>query len=669
MISIARDPCSSRSDVAAGRRIRRTGRTCRPVDVGAVPCALVGIADDDVARVRAETDFVAVASEKMALRKVGTRWTGLCPFHPEKTASFSLNAEQGFYYCFGCGAKGDVISFVREIDHLEFVEAVESLAARAGITLHYGDAGERREHQQKAPIYCALERAIEWYHQRLLTAPDAAAARRYLRVERGYDKDVVVGYRLGWAPEGSDELVKALDAGSQVLRDAGLATVNRAGRLTDAFRARLLFPIFDAGGKPVGLGGRVLPGSEAPNKYKNTEETAVYKKSRVLYGLNWAKKAAVDAGEVVVCEGYTDVIGFHRAGVPQAVATCGTALAEGHVRLLTNFAHRVVLAYDADNAGLAAAEKFYEWESKYQVDVAVAVLPPGLDPADVSQRDPEALRAAVTGARPFLAFRLDRELERADLRSIESRARTAARAMAIVAEHPSEIVRDQYLMVVADHCRVDPQQLRSGAWRSRVEGGGRAAAAAGRTARGATSATSSGGARTGADRPRLAGDGGRAATPARTVASGPELEALRLLVHRPEAIAERLHPVFFDGDVTARAYLAHVDASSLHDVVAGADPEVADLLQRIAVEDADDDVDEVVVRLIEQAGGRALADLERDARRSSSPQDYGAVIAWLQLALGEIRSGQCGRDVESVLVAWLVSRSEVADDRARHPSP
>jgi DNA primase len=616
----------------------------------------VGIVDEDVARVRAETDFVAVASEKMALRKVGQRWTGLCPFHPEKTPSFSLNAEQGFFYCFGCGAKGDVIHFVREIDHLDFVEAVESLASRAGITLHYGDAVAGREHQQKTRIYEALERAVEWYHQRLLKAPDAAAARRYLRAERGYDKDVVVQYRLGWAPEGFDHLVKALDVGSQVLRDAGLATVNRAGRLNDAFRARLLFPIFDAAGKPVGLGGRVLPGSEVPNKYKNTEETAVYKKSRVLYGLNWAKKAVVDAGEVVVCEGYTDVIGFHRAGVPQAVATCGTALAEGHVRLLTNFAHRVVLAYDADNAGLAAAEKFYEWEQKFQVDVAVATLPKGLDPADLSRRDPEALRAAVSGAQPFLAFRLGRVWERADLRSVEGRAKTAARAMEAVAEHPSALVRDQYLMMVADYCRVDPQQLRSGAWKTWGKGAG-----------GAAGGDSGGAGRRGGGGPgggRGVANGSRAPVSAtgRAVVWGPELEALRLLVHQPEAIAGRLRPVFFDDDLTGRAYQARAGAASLHDAIGGADPDVADLLQQLAVEDVDENIDDVITRLIERAGARALADLERDARQSSRPQDYGAVIAWLKLTLEDVRSGQSGQDGESPLVGWLVSRFEVADE-------
>jgi DNA primase len=620
----------------------------------------VGIVDEDVARVREETDFVAVASEKMALRKVGTRWTGLCPFHPEKTASFSLNAEQGFYYCFGCGAKGDVITFVREIDQLDFVEAVESLAARAGIGLHYSEGRAGREHQQKAQIYEALERAIEWYHQRLLKAPDAAAARRYLRAERGYDADVVRYYRLGWAPEGFDHLVKALDVGSQVLRDAGLATVNRAGRLNDSFRARLLFPIFDAAAKPVGLGGRILPGSELPNKYKNTEETAVYKKSRVLYGLNWAKKAVVDAGEVVVCEGYTDVIGFHRAGVPQAVATCGTALAEGHVRLLTNFAHRVVLAYDADNAGLAAAERFYDWERKFEVDVAVAALPKGLDPADLSRRDPEALRAAVTGARPFLAFRLDRVLERADLRSIEGRARTAARAMEVVAEHPSEIVRDQYLMVVADRCRVDPQQLRSGAWKSWGNGaGGAGSGAAGATGRGGRGPSAGGGAGGNAARGSVAG---RADGSAHDVESRAEREALRLLVHRPEAIAGRLGEVLFEGDLSVRAYRARTGASNLYEAIAGADPDVADLLQRFAVEDANEDVDAVMIELIDRAGKRALAELDREARRSSRPQDYGAVIGWLKHALEDVRNGQSGQDGESPLVAWLVSRFEVADE-------
>ena len=196
---------------------------------------------------------------------------------------------------------------------------------------------------------------------------------------------------------------------------AGLGFVNKRGRLQDAFRARVLFPICDPSGHPVALGGRILPGSTDPAKYKNSTETPIYSKRRTLYALNWAKQDIIASGEVVVCEGYTDVIGFFEAGVPRAVATCGTALAEEHVRLLKNFATRVVLAFDADGAGQSAAGRFYEWERKLEIDVAVAALPPGSDPADLARSDPAALRAAVEGAKPFLQFRLERILDAADL--------------------------------------------------------------------------------------------------------------------------------------------------------------------------------------------------------------------------------------------------------------
>jgi len=588
----------------------------------------VGIADEDVARVRAATDFVALASEHIALRKVGRRWVGLCPFHAEKTPSFSINAEEGFFYCFGCQAGGDAITFVRDVEHLDFVESVEKLAARAGIALRYDDAASSREQRHKGQVYEALAAAVEWYHQRLLSSPDASAARGYLRKQRGYDGELVRFYKLGWAPEGWDQLVRALNFPDQVLRDAGLANLNRAGRLNDAFRGRVLFPIFEAGGKPVGLGGRLLPGGEGP-KYKNTAETAVYNKSRVLYGLNWAKKAVVDLGEVVVCEGYTDVIGLHRAGVPQAVATCGTALADGHVRLLTNFARRIVLAYDADSAGQSAADRFYEWERKFEVDIAVAALPAGTDPADMAQRDPAALRDLITTARPYLAFRLERVLSRADLRSPEGRARAAAQAMAVIAEHPNELVRDQYLMEVADRCRIEPERLRSGKWRKPSE---------------ATRET--------ADAP--------ARSPVRR--AGSEVEALRLAVHRPEAVGERLDDVLFDDDLHRAAFGALVSASTLHDAIAGADPDVADLLQRLAVEDTEEDADDVIIRLLERAGSRVLADLQLEARSSPAPEQYGTIIAWLKIALEELRNPQSSRASEARLIPWLVARTEGANE-------
>ncbi len=473
----------------------------------------MGIVDEDIARVRSSTDFVAVASEHMGLRRVGSRWVGLCPFHNEKTPSFSVNAELGFYYCFGCGAKGDVITFVRELEHLDFVEAVEKLAARAGVALRYDDQIAGRDHQRRARLHETLERAIDWYHERLLAAPDGAAARGYLRRQRGYDGDVVRRYRLGWAPEGRDELVRSLGVPASALVDAGLAAVDESGRYTDFFRGRLLFPIFEAGGRPVGAGGRLLPGGRGP-KYKNTPSTAVYDKSRVLYGLNWAKKTVVAAGRVVVCEGYTDVIGLQRAGIGEAVATCGTALAEGHIRLLKNFATQIVLAYDADAAGQAAAERLYEWERRFDVDIRVAVLPPGADPADLAQRDPDALAAAVAQAQPYLGFQLDRLFGRADLRAPEGRARAATDAVALVIEHPNALIRDQYLMLVADRCRLEPDRLRQMA-RAPVppRGGGLSRS------------------RSGATRP---GSGPESAVPAQPAGAGPLEEPAPPTVSGPE---------------------------------------------------------------------------------------------------------------------------------------
>ncbi|HUA96010.1 MAG TPA: DNA primase, partial [Acidimicrobiales bacterium] len=428
----------------------------------------MGIPDEDVARVRAATDLVALVGEHAALKRVGQRWVGLCPFHTEKSPSFSVNAEMGFYHCFGCQQSGDAITFVREIEHLDFVDAVRRLADRAGITIRE-DGGAGRENQKRKVFLDAMEEATEWYHRRLLTGADGGPARDYLR-SRGYDGDVVRRFRLGWAPDGWDTLCAALRLDEEVAVGAGLGFVNRRGRLQDAFRARVLFPICDPSGHPVALGGRVLPGSSDPAKYKNSTESAIYSKRRTLYALNWAKKDVIATGEVVVCEGYTDVIGFFEAGVPRAVATCGTALAEEHVRLLKNFATRIVLAFDADVAGQSAAGRFYEWERKLEIDVAVAALPAGSDPADLARSDPAALVEAVKGARPFLQFRLERILGSADLSSPEGRARAADHALEAVSEHPDDLVRDQYLMQVAERCRLEPAALRDRLERIRRDG-------------------------------------------------------------------------------------------------------------------------------------------------------------------------------------------------------
>ncbi|MGH9091606.1 MAG: DNA primase, partial [Acidimicrobiales bacterium] len=217
----------------------------------------MAIPDEDVARVRAATDMVALIGEHSALKRSGRRWVGLCPFHAERTPSFNVNAEEGFYYCFGCQASGDAITFVRATEHLDFVESVRSLADRAGVTIHE-DAREGAERKRRTVLLDAVERAVAWYHDRLLSAPDAGPARNYLR-SRGYDGDVVRQFRLGWAPDDWDALSRALRLPERVMTDAALGFVNRRGRLQDAFRGRVMFPICDPSGHPVALGGRILP--------------------------------------------------------------------------------------------------------------------------------------------------------------------------------------------------------------------------------------------------------------------------------------------------------------------------------------------------------------------------------------------------------------------------
>src|SRR5882757_11381208 len=429
----------------------------------------MGILDDDVARVREATDLVALAGEHIALKRVGRRFMGLCPFHTEKTPSFSVNPELGVYYCFGCQKSGDSITFIREIEHLDFVEAVERLAARAGITLRYDNVAVGKDRKRKERLSEVVGAAIAFYHRLLVEAPEGGSGRKHLRA-RNFDGDAARRFHLGWAPDGYDALSVHLQREGferKDIEEAGLAFVNRVNKLQDQFRSRLMFPIYDSRGEPAGFGGRAL-GDEMP-KYKNSPETPIYQKSRLLYGLNWAKGEIVARGEVVICEGYTDVMAFALAGAPNAVATCGTALADEHFLTLKNLARKVTLAYDADSAGQAAAERCYQWEQRFEVQFQVADLPAGRDPADVWKDDPQQLVGAVKGAVPFLEFRLDRLLRSADTSTLEGRARTAREGAGLIAEHPNDLVRDQYVMKLAGRLEIEPDRVREavGQMRSR----------------------------------------------------------------------------------------------------------------------------------------------------------------------------------------------------------
>ena len=565
----------------------------------------MGILDDDIARVRDATDLVALASEHLALKRVGKRFVGLCPFHAEKTPSFSVNPDIGRFYCFGCSQTGDAITFVREVEHLDFVDAVERLAARAGITLRYDDKAVAKDRGRRARLVDVVDAAIGYYEQLVLESPEGGIARRYLR-SRGFDGDAVRRFRIGWAPDDFDRLSVSLQRkgfSRNDLTDAGLAFVNRVNKLQDQFRARLMFPIFDSKGDAVGFGGRAL-GDDGP-KYKNSPETPLYQKSRLLYGLNWAKAEVVARGEVIICEGYTDVMAFALAGAPNAVATCGTALADDHFQILKNLARKVVLAYDSDAAGQGAAERWYGWEQRFEIQVQVADLPRGRDPADVWRDDPETLLRAVGSAKPFLEFRIDRALAAAERDTIEGRARAAEIAAAIVAEHPSDLVRDQYVMKLAGGLDIDADRLREAVARARSGGGG-------------------------ATRPVPSRPDARATAPTRTKAPAPrvdrrELDLLLYAVHDGALVDGWIDARLFADPVARAAFDAIASTPDLHGAIEGAEGPVRALLERVAVQDPIEDAEPQTLRArlmanaVGPAAERVLASMVRagDDRASS----------------------------------------------------
>ena len=411
-------------------------------------------------RVREATDLVALIGRRVSLKRVGSRHVGLCPFHTEKTPSFSVNGTEGFYHCFGCKASGDAITFLRETEQLDFADAVEQLAAAANITLTYDAPRTQRANQLRKELMELLEQAARFFHERLMNNPDAGAARAYLR-RRGYDRDTVVQWRLGYAPPLWDELGRHLDAPPEQLAAAGLAYSDPA---SDFFRDRIMFPISDASGRVVSFAGRLLPRPDEPAptgpKYKNTAGTVVYDKSKVLYGLHLAKQAARTTERIVVCEGYTDVIGCDLAGISEAVATCGTALTRQHAELLSRSAKRIVLAFDADAAGQTATERVHQWEREFGLDIFVAVLPPGADPGDLAETDPPALRRALEGSQPLHAFRAERILQRAELDSPSGRDRAADEVAEVFAVYPADVLIDTDLEPIAQLIPMTVSDLR-----------------------------------------------------------------------------------------------------------------------------------------------------------------------------------------------------------------
>ncbi|WBO66501.1 DNA primase [Streptomyces camelliae] len=401
------------------------------------------INDEDVKAVRDAVPIDAVVSEYLQLRNAGGgNLKGLCPFHDEKSPSFQVSPSKGLFHCFGCQEGGDTITFVMKVDHLSFSEAVERLAAQAGITLRYEEGGYNPAHQrgERIRLVEAHKIAAQWYAEQLAGSPEAETGRIFL-AERGFDQAAAVHFGVGYSPQGWDHLTRYLRGkgfSDKELILSGLSQEGRRGPI-DRFRGRLMWPIRDIGGEVVGFGARKLYEADNGPKYLNTPETAIYKKSQVLYGIDLAKQHIAKSSRAVVVEGYTDVMACHLAGVTTAIATCGTAFGGEHIKILRrllmdNGSARVIFTFDGDAAGQKAALRAFEDDQKFAAETYIAIAPDGMDPCELRlAKGDEAVADLAEPRTPLFEFALRQIVNRYDLDTPAGRAAALDEAAPIVA--------------------------------------------------------------------------------------------------------------------------------------------------------------------------------------------------------------------------------------------
>ncbi|NKQ24234.1 DNA primase [Streptomyces galbus] len=401
------------------------------------------INDEDVKAVRDAVPIDAVVSEYLQLRNAGGgNLKGLCPFHDEKSPSFQVSPGKGLFHCFGCQEGGDTITFVMKIDHLTFSEAVERLAAQAGITLRYEEGGYNPAHQrgERIRLVEAHKIAAEWYAEQLALSPEAETGRVFL-AERGFDQAAAQHFGVGYSPQGWDHLTRFLRGKGFTDKELILSGLSQEGRRgpIDRFRGRLMWPIRDIGGDVVGFGARKLYEADNGPKYLNTPDTALYRKSQVLYGIDLAKKEIAKTSRAVVVEGYTDVMACHLAGVTTAIATCGTAFGGDHIKILRrllmdNGSARVIFTFDGDAAGQKAALRAFEDDQKFAAETYIAIAPDGMDPCDLRlAKGDEAVADLVEPRTPLFEFALRQIVGRYDLDTPAGRAAALDEAAPVVA--------------------------------------------------------------------------------------------------------------------------------------------------------------------------------------------------------------------------------------------
>ena len=429
----------------------------------------------DIDEVRARVNIADVIGDFVTLKSAGVgSLKGLCPFHEERSASFHVRPQIGRYHCFGCGEDGDVFEFLQKMDHVTFQEAVERMAARVGIELHYEDGGQASDHGNRARLLAANAAAQAFYAAQLGT-PEAQIGRDFLG-GRGFDQAAAARFGVGFAPKSFSALGDALKAQGftqEELLTAGLQSSNDRGSVYDRFRGRLIWPIRDVTGQTVGFGARKLLDDEQDRgpKYLNTPETPVYHKSQVLYGLDLARRDIATGKQVVVVEGYTDVMACHLAGVTTAVATCGTAFGVEHIKVIrrvlgdvdnadTGSTGEVIFTFDPDEAGQRAASRAFAEEQRFAAQTFVAVAPGGLDPCDLRlNRGDDAVRTLVAGRKPMFEFMIRRRLTGHDLETVEGRVAALRASAPIVAGIRDRSLQAGYVRNLAGWLGMDPGEV------------------------------------------------------------------------------------------------------------------------------------------------------------------------------------------------------------------
>ncbi|RJK97019.1 DNA primase [Vallicoccus soli] len=613
------------------------------------------IRDEDVALVKERADLAQVVGDRLTLRSAGGgSLKGLCPFHDEKTPSFNVRPDRGVWHCFGCGEGGDVISFVRKVDHLDFTEAVERLADRFGVRLRYDDDGPAsgapvRRTGVRTRLTQAHAAAAEFYQAQLATLPDAVAGRRFL-AERGFTQDDARHFGVGYSPRTWDALVQHLRSKGfrdEEIVEGGLGRRRNDGSgVIDRFVGRLMWPIRDRSGDVVGFGARRLHDDDRIEaKYLNTSETPVFKKSQVLYGVDLAKRSIPQRMQAVVVEGYTDVMACHLAGVTTAVATCGTAFGDEHVKILRQLLMdqdelrgEVVFTFDGDAAGQKAALKAFDTDQRFVTQTFVAVEPSGMDPCELRQHaGDEAVRELVARRVPLFEFALRSTVGRYDLGTAEGRVSALRAAAPVLGRIRDRSLRPEYVRTVAGWLGLEVEAVAGAVRRAAGEGGREEVA----------------GARRAPARPEVPA---RAGGPARPDPGDPvlfvEREALKLALQAPRLAGEGydlLEASCFTAPAYAAVHAAVVGAGGCAGAQEGpawparvsdaaADDGVRALATELAVEAPRDRAwsaryaAELVARLEEMAATRRLVEVKARLQRVNpveEPEAYNRLAGEL----------------------------------------